>query len=359
MGFKLSSFGAQIARRASEERRTREEEANELLKIGFVDRMETVREERKARRAKKEKLTAIGKSLEQLGISGDGVAGILATDIDEASATLKLLQESARTLPDFKIDDVVQASGTSGITVQEAVDRVMGELQTTKEADSIIQTDDSFFAPSQEKLRERAQEMAGAFGEDYDQIFKESAGEYVRGELPKTDIDYQALYRADPLADLRRRQLEAQVVSDEFVVENLEKNQKLKEEIAELDQQIKQKSLTLTDAKIKKIQNDLHEIDLKSLSIPENRGFRKDIGQEIANTIGLEVSWNPDTGYTSLEKDQNKQIQFFNLQQKALEQMSYYYRLGQVQDQIDPYVFAMKKTREILNLTGKAPEDPK
>jgi len=194
MGFRLSSFGAQIARRGSEEIRSREESANELLKLGFVDRMQTVREERKARKEKKEKLTAIGNALEQMGISADGVAGILATDVDEASATLKLLQESARTLgPDFNIDTVVQASGESGITVGQAVDRVMGELKATTEADAIIQTDDSIFAPSQERLKKRAQEMAQAFGEDYDQVFKEAEGEYVRGELPITKIDYQAL----------------------------------------------------------------------------------------------------------------------------------------------------------------------
>ena len=358
MGFKLSSFGAQIARRASEERRTREEEANELLKIGFVDRMETVREERKARRAKKEKLTAIGKSLEQLGISGDGVAGILATDIDEASATLKLLQESARTLPDFKIDDVVQASGTSGITVQEAVDRVMGELQTTKEADSIIQTDDSFFAPSQEKLRERAQEMAGAFGEDYDQIFKESAGEYVRGELPKTNIDRQALYRADPLADLRRRQLAAQVKASEFEADNLEKNAEFKQELAELDKQQKEKNLTLTDAKINELTKKLNKIDVKSLTVDQNRGFKKDIGQEVANAIGLKVSWNPDTGYTSLGDDQEKQMKFFDLQNRALEFMAIYYQEAGIKDAIDPYVYALGKTREALGLT-EVSKDPK
>lgn len=359
MGFKLSSFGAQIARRASEERRTREEEANELLKIGFVDRMETVREERKARRAKKEKLTAIGKSLEQLGISGDGVAGILATDIDEASATLKLLQESARTLPDFKIDDVVQASGTSGITVQEAVDRVMGELQTTKEADSIIQTDDSIFAPSQEKLRERAQEMAGAFGEDYGQIFKESEGEYVRGELPKTNIDYQALYRADPLADLRERALEAQVAEAEFGVANLKKNQELKSDLANLDKQLKEKNLKLTDAKINEIQKKLNTIDIKALTPAQNLQVKKEIGREIANSVGVKVSWTDERGYTTLTGDKNKQIEFFNLQNQALEQMAIYYRLGKVQDQFDPFVFAFGETRKALGLTEQEPEDPK
>jgi len=350
MGFRLSSFGAQIARRGSEERRTREEQANELLKLGFVDRMQTVREERKARKAKKEKLTAIGNALEQLGISGDGVAGILATDIDEASATLKLLQESARTLPNFKIDDVVKASGTSGITVQEAVDRIMGELQSTTEADAIIQTDDSIFAPSQEKLRERAQEMAGAFGEDYGQVFKESEGEYVRGELPKTDIDHQALYRADPLAGLRERALKAQVESAEFDVANLQKNQNLKEELVLLDKQIKEKDIKLTDEKIKQIQKELNTIDIKALTPAENLRFKKEIGLEIANDIGIDVSWDSETGYTTIDADKNKQIEFFNAQNKALAEMAVFYRLGKVQDQIDPYVFAFGQTRTSLGL---------
>lgn len=351
MGFRLSSFTAQIARRGSDERRTREEDANELLKLGFVDRMQTVREERKARKAKKEKLTAIGNALEQLGISGDGVAGILATDIDEASATLKLLQESARTLPDFKIDDVVKASGTSGITVQEAVDRVMGELQTTTEADAIIQTDDSIFAPSQEKLRERAQEMAGAFGEDYGQVFKESEGEYVRGELPTTKIDYQALYRADPLAGLRERALKAQVESAEFDVKNLEKREKVKQDIAELERQLKEKTLKLTDAQINKIQKDLSSVDIKSLKPAENLSFKKEIGKEIANRLKIDVSWDDKQGWITTEKNDEKLVNFFNMQDDALDRMALYYKMGIMDKAIDPYVFAYRKTREALGLT--------
>lgn len=350
MGFRLSSFGAQIARRGSEEIRSREESANELLKLGFVDRMQTVREERKARKEKKEKLTAIGNALEQMGISADGVAGILATDVDEATATLKLLQESARTLPDFDIDSVVKASGESGITVGQAVDRVMGELKATKEADAIIQTDDSIFAPSQERLKKRAQEMAQAFGEDYDQVFKEAEGEYVRGELPKTDIDYQALYRADPLADLKKRALEAQVAEAEFGVANLQKNQDLKEELAKLDKQIKQKDLVLTGEKIKEIQKKLTTIDIKALTPAENLRFKKEVGLEIANILDIDVSWDNETGYTTIDADKNKQIEFFNMQNKALEEMAIFYRLGKVQDQIDPYVFAFGQTRTSLGL---------
>ena len=358
MGFKLSAFGAQIARRGSEERRKREEDANELLKIGFVDRMETVREERKARKAKREKLTAIGNALEQLGISGDGVAGILATDVDEASATLKLLQESARTLPDFNLDDVVQASGTSGITVKEAVDRVMGELQASKEADAIIQTDDSIFAPDQAKLRKRAEEMAGAFGEDYGQIFKEAEGEYVRGELPTTKIDYQALYRADPLADLQKRALAAQVKKAEFESENLQASFDLDNELKDLDKQVKEKSIELTDAKISELNKKVNAIDVESLSRSENIAFSKYIGQEIANSIDLDVSWDPETGYTTLKGDKNKKLQFFDLQNQARTFMAIYMQEAGVKKEFDPYVYALTKTREALGLT-EVSEDPK
>jgi antitoxin component HigA of HigAB toxin-antitoxin module len=203
MAFRLGSFARGFAERAMEYKTEEENEIRDLVKASYMDTLEQTRENRKAVKAKREKLTNIGNELKLMGLTDAQAAGIIGSGTEGAERQLELLRESAKSWgKEFDINNVVSAAEDSGITLEEAVNRTIGELKQSQEPvglegdrrRSILGAGKGFAADQFAKYSRQ-------FGEDYATIRSEAKDERVRGELPTVTINQSKLYRPDPLED--------------------------------------------------------------------------------------------------------------------------------------------------------------
>jgi antitoxin component HigA of HigAB toxin-antitoxin module len=298
MAFRLGSFARGFAERAMEYKTEEENEIRDLVKASYMDTLEQTRENRKAVKAKREKLTNIGNELKLMGLTDAQAAGIIGSGTEGAERQLELLRESAKSWgKEFDINNVVSAAEDSGITLEEAVNRTIGELKQSQEPvglegdrrRSILGAGKGFAADQFAKYSRQ-------FGEDYATIRSEAKDERVRGELPTVTINQSKLYRPDPLEDIRRRQAEADVKIREGEVARLPdadklskvQIQKVEAEIAVLRSQADDDELDLGD-----VRSTLNVID-------------RHLSDVIINKSNANLSWSENTGYQTTQKKPQK-----------------------------------------------------
>lgn len=291
MAFRLGSFARGFAERAMEYKTEEENEIKELVKASYLDNLQQARENRKAVKDKREKLTNIGNELKLMGLSDAQAAGIISAGPEGAERQLALLRESAKSWgKEFDINTIVSAAEDTGITLEEAVNRTIGELKQSQEPVGL--GDDrkrSIFGAGKGFEAEQFARLSKQFGEDFATIRSEAMDERVRGELPTTKIDPSKLYRPDPLEELRRREAEAQVQIKEGEVARLPDADKMSRlEIEE------------AEARIKKLRagEELTDADIRAtLNIVD-----KQLAPILIAASGSKVKWSDTTGYVTPEK---------------------------------------------------------
>ena len=304
MAFRLGSFARGFAERAMEYKTEEENEIRDLVKASYMDTLEQTRENRKAVKAKREKLTNIGNELKLMGLTDAQAAGIIGSGTEGAERQLELLRESAKSWgKEFDINNVVSAAEDSGITLEEAVNRTIGELKQSQEPVGLEgDRRRSIFGAGKGFETDQFAKYSRQFGEDYATIRSEAKDERVRGELPTVTINQSKLYRPDPLEDIRRRQAEADVKISESEVARLPDADKLsKVQIQKVEAEIA----------VLRSQADDDELDLgdvrATLSLVD-----KQLAPVLIAASGSKIKWTENTGYVTSEKATEQELAVLN-----------------------------------------------
>lgn len=297
MAFRLGSFARGFAERAMEYKTEEENEIKDLVKASYIDSLEQARENRKAVKARREKLTNIGNELMGLGLNESQAAGILASGAEGAARQLDILRQAATQIKDFDIQTVVSSSSDAGISLEEAVNRTIGELKEY-EGPTTIDTGrkPSIFGARKGLQEEQFARYSEQFGEDYRQLRAEAADERVRGELPTTTIDYTKL--RDPMRDIEYQTAVAQLTKEQASIGMLG-------EQLEMDNLKKEKLIAEIDALRNK---DEEELDLGDIRSTLNVIDRQ-LSNVIINKSGANISWSENTGYQTSKEATAKETQ--------------------------------------------------
>lgn len=220
MGFSFGAFARGFAQAAVEDKREKEEEVRDLIKTSYASTLEEAKLLRERRRKKREDLTNVGNQLKMMNLNDSQVAGILSTGVEGAKRQLEILQAAAEKYgPDFNVDTFVTASEEANLTMDDAIDRIMGTPVARATEAKIPEAAQvkTIFGTTDKAAREQLERLEGAFGEDFAALQAEIADrEY--GELPQVSIDYSQLGMKTPdeemaqkIKELQLKKLEAEV----------------------------------------------------------------------------------------------------------------------------------------------------
>lgn len=264
MGFNIGAFARGFAERATEQKREKEDEIKELVKASYIDSLNEAKELRKERKAKRQKLKELGAQLKQFGFSDAQSAGLLSMGEEGAKNLLSLAQTAKVNNKDFDVSAFYTVAEESDLTLEDAINRTMGELKKPAEEQLPGFASQKTFlgGDMSDYTREQFGQYEQAFGESYQQIRAEAEGEYKYGALPTGTIDFSMLKDAD------KTQID-----------------QLKLEEAKLKVQIAKKELQDAD------DNDL------SISQQSSAGnyIRDSIAAQIAQHVGEGIVYNPNT----------------------------------------------------------------
>ena len=328
MAFRLGSFARGFAERAMEYKTEEENEIKELVKASYLDSLSEARENRKAVKAKREKLTNIGNELMLLGLDETQAAGILASGPDGAARQLDLLRQASTQIKDFDISTVVSSSGEAGISLDEAINRTIGELKAY-EGPTEVDTGrkPSIFGASKGFQEQQFARYEKQFGENIGQLRAEAADERVRGALPTTKIDYTKL--RDPMQDIQ----------DQLAIAQLTKEQAA---IGMLGVQ-----LEMDNAKIQKLLAEidvLRKTDKDKLDPADVRATYKLIDSQLSpliiNKSGANLSWSETTGYQTGKGASDKETKALENAKEINSEVMYLVRGGMNLD--DALIYATK-----------------
>ena len=314
--------------RAAKFKEKEEDRFTRLLDASFTENLKEVKQQRKEDKVRERELLAIGGDLATLGLDRDSIAAVIGTDVARATATTELLKQKAMQLgKGFNPNDIVKASGGAGITIEEAVKRMIGEFDTTEKAEDGIQVNDSLFGASRKFQDKTRAALSSASGQDYGSVLQEAQGTRVRGELPTAIIDYGAMQ--DPktkleveAAELRldeQRRQEA-INSDPAVMASMKLQASL---VGEQSQQ----SLNKIKKEIEVLDKELGAKKVnKGLSASENQSLMKSLSSQLANKLQLDVAWTPEGGWVTKTDDYKKAAQFATQSAQALALFNLYYQ---------------------------------
>lgn len=225
MGFSLGSFARGFAEAATEDKERQENDVRELIKTSYATTLEEAKNLRKERKAKREKLKDLGVQLQAMNLSDSQVAGILSMGVDGANRQLEVLTSASEKFGSaFKVQDFVTATEEAGLTIDDAIDRIMGTPVAGTGAGTLPEMAQvkTLFGTSDKAARKQLEMLQGTFGEDFAQLQAEVSGEREYGALPKVSIDYTKLGAETPAEKLARE------------IQELQKN-KLQKEIDKID----------------------------------------------------------------------------------------------------------------------------
>lgn len=263
MAFKLGAFARGFTEAAVERKQETENEIRDLLRNSFAQSLQEATELRKERRAKRQQLQDIGSQLKALGMSEAQAAGVLSNGPDGAKRQLDLLINTAaeygKAGKPFSITDFVSGAEQSNLTIEEGINRIMGDLQpesTQVELPSFARERTLLGGGEKFAMRQIAQ-MEGAFGEKLGTLQAEARGDFTRGEVPGVTIDYAKMGVPSPLADLQKEEIQL---------------------------------------KIKKLEKDLNDTDkFDALSVGEQRAARRDLSGVLENVLGVSLKYDEET----------------------------------------------------------------
>lgn len=265
MAFKIGAFARGFATAAVEEKKEKENEIKELVKASYLDSLQEAKELRKDRKAKREKLKELGAQLKQFGFSDAQSAGLLSMGEEGAKRLLELGQTAKINNKEFDVAAFYQVAEDSDLTLDDAINRTMGELKkpATEQLPGFAKQTSFLGGDMTGFAKEQFGQYESSFGEEYQQLRAEAAGEYEYGELPTGTIDYSML-----------------------------KLDKTEEEKIRL--QMAKKQLALAEKELK-------DADDNDMSISEQgsagRYIKSSIGDAIAKHLGEGITYDPDRGY--------------------------------------------------------------
>ena len=264
MAFKIGAFARGFATAAVEEKKEKENEIKELVKASYLDSLQEAKELRKDRKAKREKLKELGAQLKQFGFSDAQSAGLLSMGEEGAKKLLELGQTAKINNKDFDVAAFYQVAEDSDLTLDDAINRTMGELKkpTEKQLPGFA-SQTTFLGGDMTKFTEgQIGQYEKSFGESYQQLKAEAAGEYEYGDLPSGTIDYSML-----------------------------KLDKTEQERLQLE---------LARKQMEKIDAEIDEMKAAGLTIPQQGSIanqiRDNLGNQIAQSFGVNITYDGRTG---------------------------------------------------------------
>ena len=215
MAFKIGSFLGGFAEAASEDKRQKEDEIRDLVKASYADTLSEAKELRKERKAKREALKDLGRQLKAMNMSDAQVAGVLSNGVEGAKHTLDALRTTAvaygKAGKQFDVNTFVTASEDANMSIDDAVDKIMGNLKAGEATMPDVADQETFFGSTRKFAEGQMSQLQKAFGEDLGTLQAEVRGDYEYGDIPAATIDYQAMGLPDPMADLQKREAELEI----------------------------------------------------------------------------------------------------------------------------------------------------
>jgi len=229
MAFSFGAFARGFAQAAVEDKREKEEEIKEIIKTSYTQSLEDAKDFRKERKAKREKLKSIGQQLKMMNMSDSQVAGVLSNGADGAQRTLELLQATAleygKQGKAFNVNDFVTASEESNLTLDDAVDRVMGTVKVPEAGADLpsLAEQSTIFGSLDKFTQSQVSQLEEGFGEDLSRLQAEARGDLEYGELPTATVDISKMGLKDPMDDLTKRAKELDIQIKELELAEAEK----------------------------------------------------------------------------------------------------------------------------------------
>lgn len=230
MGFSLGSFARGFAEAATEDKERQENDVRELIKTSYATTLEEAKNLRKERKAKREKLKDLGVQLQAMNLSDSQVAGILSMGVEGANRQLEVLTSASEKFGSaFKVQDFVTATEEAGLTIDDAIDRIMGTPVAGTGAGTLPEMAQvkTLFGTSDKAARKQLEMLQGTFGEDFAQLQAEVSGEREYGALPQVSIDYTKLGEETPTEKLAREAQELQIKKLKKDIEKMDDPDKL------------------------------------------------------------------------------------------------------------------------------------
>jgi len=229
MAFSFGAFARGFAQAAVEDKREKEEEIKEIIKTSYTQSLEDAKEFRKERKAKREKLKSIGQQLKMMNMSDSQVAGVLSNGVDGAQKTLDLLQATALEYGKqgraFEVNDFVSASEESNLTLDDAVNRVMGTVKVPEAGADLpsLAEQSTIFGSLDKFTQSQVSQLEEGFGEDLAKLQAEARGDLEYGELPTATVDIAKMGMPDPVDALNERAKQLDIQIKELELEEAKK----------------------------------------------------------------------------------------------------------------------------------------
>ena len=233
MGFSLGAFGRGFATAAVTDKKETEDRVNDLVDQAYLEKLKDAKELRKDRKAKRESLISLANQYKAMGITEESqIAGLIAVGPEAAARNLELLQATAQTYRQqdkvFDINSFVKGTGIEGLTIEDGINRIMGEAQPADQ-DFVMDIPGAkkdrgvlggLFADPQKIAQKRMEERESVYGESMGQLAAET-GDLTYGDVGQVSLDLGAMFLPDEDRDLDRRIKEAQANLTETQVKEL------------------------------------------------------------------------------------------------------------------------------------------
>tara|TARA_R100001510_G_C7651504_1_gene209178 strand:+ start:591 stop:1823 length:1233 start_codon:yes stop_codon:yes gene_type:complete len=195
------AFGRGFVEAATDRRQETRSVVEKASSDAFLQALEEAQETRKERNARKKRLQELAASLELFGLNEQQTIGVMSMGEEGAKDFLAQAREARKLNKDFDVSKVVTVAEKTNMTITDAINKTMGELKKPEQSKlpAFAQKDKGLFDIDRSKTARKQFELLGeAYGEDFDTISAEAAGDYTTEALPTgAQIDY-SLFKTPP-----------------------------------------------------------------------------------------------------------------------------------------------------------------
>ena len=274
------AFGRGFAEAATDRRQQTRSVVEKASSDAFLQALEEAQETRKERNARKKRLQELAASLELFGLNEQQTIGVMSMGEEGAKDFLAQAREARKLNKDFDVSKVVTVAEKTNMTITDAINKTMGELKKPEQSKlpAFAQKDKGLFDIDRSKTARKQFELLGeAYGEDFDTISAEAAGDYTTEALPTgAQIDY-SLFKTPPS---EKEQAQTELIK--LQTKELEAKLSALPETEPLEQPDQRATIALTE---------------------------RSLGPLLVSFIGQGVTYDPEKGFQGVAEDNKKLAQ--------------------------------------------------
>lgn len=290
MGFSLGAFGRGFATAAVADKKETEDRINSLVDEAYVEKLRDAKELRKERKAKRESLISLANQYKAMGITEESqIAGLISVGPEAAARNLELLQATAQSYRQqdkaFDINSFVKGTGIEGLTIEDGINRIMGEAQPADQ-DFVMDIPGAkkdrgilggIFADPAKIAAKRLEEREQVGGESMAGLAAET-GDLTYGDVGQVSLDLGAMFLPD--------------------------------EDRALDKRIKEATANLSEAQVAQINAEIADLEAGKMDPTDMRAnyrlISSVLGPQLLSQAGTVAGWD-DVGGRIVQGDESKE----------------------------------------------------